>query len=102
MATLFTLLLLILGAWFWLDSLRAREIACGISKEACESLGVQFLDGTVALQTLRTGRNAVGHLRLLRTYQFDFSDTGVQRDKGTISLLGIELVRLVVGVDIIR
>jgi hypothetical protein len=102
MTTLLTLLLLALIAWFWLDSMRAREIACGISKETCERLGVQFLDDTVALQRLRTGRNAAGHLRLLRTYQFEFTDTGAQRSSGVISLLGIDVVRLVVGANIIR
>ena len=56
----------------------------------------------MALQRLRTSRNAAGHLRLLRTYHFDYTDTGVRRDQGTISLLGIELVRLVVGADILR
>lgn len=102
MTSLLTLLLLVLVAWFWLDSMRAREIACGISKETCERLGVQFLDETVALQRLRTSRTRAGHLRLLRTYQFEFTDTGSQRNQGTISLRGIELVRLVVGADIIR
>ena len=102
MASLLFLALLLLGAWFWLDSMRAREIACGISRETCDRLGVQFLDDTVALQRLRAARNGAGHLRLLRTYQFDYSDTGEQRNKGSISLLGIELVRLVIGSDIIR
>lgn len=102
MSTLLILLLLVMIAWFWLDSMRAREIACGISKETCERLGVQFLDETVALQRLRTGRDAAGHLRLLRTYQFEFTDTGAQRSKGVISLLGIEVMRLVVGANIIR
>ena len=100
--SLLPLLLLGLGAWFWLDSLRAKEIACGISRETCQRLGVQFLDDTVVLQRLRVRRNDAGHLRLLRTYQFDYTDTGTLRHKGTISLLGIDLERLVVGADIIR
>lgn len=102
MTSLLTLLLLILLTWFWLDSMRAREIACGISKETCERLGVQLLDETVALQRLRAARNPAGHLRLLRTYHFEFTDTGAQRSSGVISLLGIEVVRLVVGANIIR
>ena len=102
MTSLLILLLLFVLAWFWLDSMRAREIACGISKETCERLGVQFLDETVALQRLRVDRNAAGHLRLLRTYQFEFTDTGAQRSSGVISLLGIDVVRLVVGANIIR
>ncbi len=102
MTSLLILLLLILTAWFWLNSMRAREIACGICKEACERMGLQLLDETVALQRLRTARDAAGSLRLLRTYQFEFTDTGLQRSKGMISLRGIEMVRLVVGADIIR
>jgi hypothetical protein len=101
MSSLIFLALLALLAWFWLDSLRAREIAIGIGHESCRQHGVQLLDGTVALSKLRLQRNPQGRLRWLRTYQFDFSVTGEGRQRGTLILLGMELQRLVIGQDII-
>lgn len=102
MLSLLTLLLMVLVGWFWIDSLKTREIASAIGKQACNRIGVQFLDDTVALQHLRAGRNAAGHIRLLRTYRFDYTDTGVQRGTGIVVLLGIEPVRLIVGKDILQ
>ena len=51
-STLNLLLGLFALVWFWRDSLRVREIATRISRSACESHGVQFLDQTVALRRL--------------------------------------------------
>ena len=51
-------------AWFWQDSLAARERANAAAMEACERLNLQFLDGTVAfarlafVRDLREGRSA--------------------------------------------
>ncbi|MHB8473782.1 MAG: DUF3301 domain-containing protein [Gammaproteobacteria bacterium] len=102
MATLLALLLLALAIGFWLDSLRVRESACAIGRATCERLDLQFLDDTVALQRLRTARNQAGKLRLLRTYQFDYTATGAQRATGIISLLDTEVVRIIVGNDILN
>lgn len=102
MATLLALLVLALVVWFWLDSLRVRESACAVGRATCERMDLQFLDDTVALQRLRTGRNHAGKLRLLRTYQFDYTATGAQRATGIISLLDTEVVRVIVGNDIIN
>jgi hypothetical protein len=96
---MYTLLLLVgiaLLAWFWLDSLRAREIATGTMKEVCRRHGVQFLDDTVALARLGLRRDPVGQLRLRRTYRFDFTLTGVDRRAGTVVMVGssLELMRM--------
>lgn len=93
-------LLFLLGlgllAWFWLDSLRAREIATGSMKEVCRRRGVQFLDDTVALARLGLRRDASGRLRWRRTYRFDFTLTGAERRGGTVTMLGagVELMRM--------
>ena len=42
----------------------------------------------MALDRLRPARNDDGRLRLGRVYRFDYSDTGSNRRRGTVTLLG--------------
>jgi hypothetical protein len=88
MNLLLMLFVLALVAWFWLSSLRAREIANVLCNETCKRRGVQFLDGTVALHRLGIKRNAAGSLQILRLYEFEYSDDGYSRHRGYITLLG--------------
>lgn len=76
--------------WFWLDSLRARELATEICRVVCKRRAVQFLDQTVALRQLRARRTESG-LRLRRVYRFDFSEEGVGRRSGYLVLVGLDL-----------
>lgn len=85
------LLLIFLVAFFWIDSLRARERALAAGRAACERYAVQFLDETVAFARLRLGRDEEGRLKIARTYTFEFSDTGNNRRYGAIVLLGTAL-----------
>jgi hypothetical protein len=88
------LALFLFGGWFWVDSMRAREVALEAGRRACDAEGVQFLDWTVAVEKLRISRAVDGRLRIRRTYEFEFSDTGNNRLKGSITLLGTQLVAL--------
>jgi len=88
------LVLFLSGGWFWIDSMRAREVALEAGRRACDAEGVQFLDWTVAVGRLRISRAGDGRLRIRRTYEFEFSDTGNNRLKGSITLLGSQLVAL--------
>jgi hypothetical protein len=85
------LILIVAGAAFWIDSLRARERALAAGRGACQRYGVQLLDETVQFARLRLARNEEGRLRLRRTYTFEFSDTGNNRRHGAIVMLGAEL-----------
>jgi hypothetical protein len=85
------ILLIVAGAFLWIDSLRARERALAAGRKACERYGVQFLDETVVFARLRLGRDAEGQLRLRRTYTFEFSETGDNRRHGAIVMLGSEV-----------
>ena len=76
------------GVFFWLDSLRARERAVRAGRSACERYDLQFLDDTVSFARLRLGRDDGGQVRFLRTYTFEFSDTGNNRRHGAIVMLG--------------
>ena len=60
------LLLVLAGvlAWFWQDSLAARERANSAAMEACERLSLQFLDGTVAFARIAWTRGASGWIAL--------------------------------------
>src|SRR5687767_15865874 len=88
------LLVLLAGSAFWIDSLRARERALVAGKRACERYGVQLLDETVAFASLRLARDEEGHLRIRRTYSFEFTDTGNNRRSGAIVMLGGNLADL--------
>lgn len=79
------------GALLWVDSLRARERAVAAGRAACKRYGVQFLDDTVAFARMGLGRDDEGRLKPRRTYVFEFSDTGNNRRRGAIVMLGSEL-----------
>ncbi|HMN45563.1 MAG TPA: DUF3301 domain-containing protein [Povalibacter sp.] len=75
-------------AWFWQDSLAARERANAAAIDACERLGLQFLDGTVAFARIGWTRSDRGWLTLRRTYVFDYTATSIERLQGFVVLSG--------------
>lgn len=81
-------------AWFWLDSLKAREVAVRAARAACESEALLFLDDTVAIAGLKPSRDENGHFALQRAYNFEFSDTGNNRRTGSVVVLGRRVVLL--------
>jgi hypothetical protein len=83
----------VIGA-FWFDSMRARETALSIARRATEAADCQLLDATVALGRLRIAREGGGMLRFRRLYRFEFSDDGMRRLPGTVTLFGGELERV--------
>jgi hypothetical protein len=90
-STLLALLALILIAaiaWFWSDSLRARENMTAACARICQDMQLQFLDETVALARLRLARGPDGNLAWRRLYVFDFSKSGDDRWKGRAQLVG--------------
>ncbi len=96
MAPFILILSIVLIIWFWLDSARAREIATKVSAEACRLRGVQFLDQTVALRRIIPRWTTQG-IRLRRTYHFDYSDQGLERHSGRITLVGTALEEFSLG-----
>jgi hypothetical protein len=76
--------------WIWSDSLKARERAVLEGRRACERNGLQFLDETVECISLRAARNEHGQMALRRIYRFEFSDDGMNRRAGRITMLGAE------------
>ena len=84
-------------AWLWLDSLRAREAAVFAAREACAAEGLMLLDDTVSISMVKPVRDEDGHVKLKRAYEFEFSDTGDNRRKGSVVLLGRRVVLFNVG-----
>ena len=79
---------LLLFAWWWYDSMRAREHALAVAGAACERDGLQFLDETVECVRTRFVRDEEGRLVLRRSYRFEFSDDGHNRRAGSVVMLG--------------
>ncbi|MGA9852768.1 MAG: DUF3301 domain-containing protein [Gammaproteobacteria bacterium] len=90
------LIFLAAGAWFWNDSLQARERMTVTCTRICNDMRLQFLDETVALARLQLTRTAGGWLAWHRLYVFEFSESGSDRWKGRALLTGrrVESVQL--------
>lgn len=73
---------------YWLDSLRAKEIATLNASQACQKLLLEFLDDTVVIKKIRLRRNIQGSLMIYRDYEFEFASSGEFRYKGHVRLLG--------------
>lgn len=99
MTTFELTLLLIMGAaaWFWSDSFRAREAGIEAVRTACAEEGVQLLDETISLIRLGVQRNERGRLSLARVYEFEYTDTGNNRRRGRVHLLGAKVTLLTLG-----
>jgi hypothetical protein len=87
---LFPLLVVMLLAWLWLDSSRAREFANVLAQRYCNNRGMQFLDQTVALCRVGLRWTSSG-LRIRRMFRFDFSLEGAGRHTGYVLMLGAQL-----------
>lgn len=77
-------------AWFWHDSLAARESANAAAMSACRRLELQFLDGTAAFVRLWPVRQRAG-LKLRRVYVFDYTANSIQRRQGFVVLIGSQV-----------
>ena len=85
------LALLIISAWFWLDSIAKREIAINSGRELASRYSLQLLDETVACMQIRIGRDSRGHAQLQRLYEFEVSASGTERMQCNLQLLGKHL-----------
>ena len=80
--------------WLWWDSMQAREAAVRAARTACTAEGLQFLDDTVGIASVKPARNADGRLLLQRAYDFEFSDNGDNRIRGSVVTLGRRVILL--------
>ena len=88
LGNLFVLMLFAtVGAWLWHNH-GLRERALDRVKQHCSKLGIELLDGNVALKRIAFIRDASGRRRLARVYNFEFTVTGETRHNGTITQFG--------------
>ncbi len=99
---LLSIALLAFAAWLWYDSLRARDAAVAAARRTCERDGVQLLDDTVSIRRLRLARDGDGHLRIARQYSFEYSQTGDERRRGSVLLLGDTVEAAYAGVHLVH
>ncbi len=86
MTTLGLLLLILLVVLLWQAGQRSRDTAILTAQQTCRQQGVQFLDGTAALQNLRPYFTPDEGPGLQRTYTFDYSVDGFGRRTGCVIL----------------
>ena len=87
MVSLLVIAFLAFMAWFWFDSVRAKETATVAASQACQQIQAQLLDQTVALKRLRIGRDDLGKVQLQRSYNFELSLDREARSFGRVILL---------------
>ncbi|MCG6886024.1 MAG: DUF3301 domain-containing protein [Proteobacteria bacterium] len=91
----FAIILILLGVLgFWWNSFAARETARQACLRQCAAHGLQFLDDSVALSRLRLQRNPLGRMVIYREYRFEFSEDGVGRFPGRVTLLGQQVLHV--------
>ena len=91
---LIVLCLFLVVIWYWLNGIRAKEIAVARGKAKCQSLGVYFLDESVVLTKVRLRRTKQGHTSLYREFSFEFTSDSERRHYGCIKLLGRHVLEL--------
>ena len=86
MDILAALLFIAFAGWFWSDSTRAKEKAIAAAKGICQQTGVQLLDQTVTLASIKPTRTSKGNMTFQRIYRFEFCTTGTERFPGFITM----------------
>lgn len=97
---LFDLLLMILaalGAGYFFNGIRVRELALAAARKTCERDSVQFLDQSVSVRRVSLSRDDGGRWRIWREYRFEYSVDGVERRRGHVIMLGYRLQGVVMG-----
>lgn len=91
MEGIFLVILLVGVTWFWMDSMRCKEIARQAGHQACTKANVQFLDDTVENKKIWVRRSESGKLQFCRIFFFEFASDGASRYQGRIVMLGQEV-----------
>lgn len=84
--------LLLVGLWYFGRSSHDRAVAT--ARETCRRQGVQFLDGTAALQSVRPSWSRAEGPVLVRTYTFDYSEDGITRLSGCIVMRNLRVATI--------
>lgn len=93
---LFWLGLLLGACYYWWKAHGMKEAALAAVRRYCRDMQLELLDDTVVLKAFWFKRDGRGHLRMWRTFLFEFCSTGEERYSGRIILLGttVESIQL--------
>ncbi len=80
MTSILIILFFIFLAWFWLNSIRIKEIALQASEKACNQIQAQFLDQTASLEKIKFIENSLCDIHPLVLKKF-VSDNGEEFGK---------------------
>lgn len=91
--TLIVLMILAAAGFAWWNAARAAaERAETLGRNACRAADVQWLDQSVHATGVRLCRLSDGRLGMERSFRFDYSHDGIERQHGRLVLRGGELV----------
>ncbi|MCK4841435.1 MAG: DUF3301 domain-containing protein [Methylococcales bacterium] len=94
MIDIFLITLLLLIGFYWIQAMKARDVAFMAVARYCQKMSVMLLDEYVALNGQWLKRDEDGVLKIWRSYQFEFSSTGNERYNGKIIMLGHKVLSI--------
>jgi hypothetical protein len=94
MFELFLIFLVVLAVLYWQTAMRAKETAVNAATKECQRCDVQLLDQTVQQIKLSMSRDQRRQWRVWREYEFDYTDNGETRYRGSVTLLGRRVLRV--------
>lgn len=74
--------------------LAVKDLALVAAKKHCQTMDVQFLDGSVILTKIRVRRGPAGRPAIFQQFQFEFSTTGERRYLGWTEYAGKSMVSM--------
>jgi hypothetical protein len=95
MTPLTLLIIIALLVWFWQISQQCRDLAIRVARQTCERQGLQFLDGTATLKSIKPCFRCSSGASLKRTYTFDYSEDGMARHSGCIIMHNSQVISVV-------
>ncbi|NIP72728.1 MAG: DUF3301 domain-containing protein [Gammaproteobacteria bacterium] len=84
-------------AYLWFSALAARERAVRAATETCRHREIQLLDDTVVLRRVHLCRGDRALVQLRRTYEFEYSEHGGDRQRGFVILCGARVETVGLG-----
>lgn len=94
MLDLFLIVILLLIAYYWSSSMKARETAYRSAVIHCQKMDVLLLDDYVALVGQWLKKDEFGVTKVWRSFQFEFSSTGAERYHGKVVMLGEKILSI--------
>lgn len=91
---LLLVLLFGVGGYYAFTAIKLKETAQRAVEIHCANAGVQLLDGTVFLRKFRFARDSRGNPTFKREFQFEFTATGEDRNRGWIRLIGSRVMSI--------